>query len=213
MTPSEMTALVERTCGAAPVVPVLTVTDVAHALPLAQALVAGGLPALEVTLRTPNALDVIAAMADVDGAITGAGTVLTPANIKDAKAAGATFAVSPGATPDLLDAAEAAGMPLLPGAASASEAMVLFERGYEILKFFPAEAAGGRPLLKSLSAPLPGIRFCPTGGVSRDNAQAYLDLPKTVCVGGSWVCPSDAIAQNDWDHIRALAVDAASLTR
>lgn len=198
-------------CEIAPIVPVLVVEDVAHARPLAEALVAGGLPALEVTLRTEAALDVIAAMAEVPGGIVGAGTLVTPEDVANAKAAGAQFGVSPGATDALLAACEAEGLPLLPGAATASEAMALLERGYDMLKFFPAEASGGAPALKAIGAPLPQISFCPTGGVSPDNAVSYLSLPNVICAGGSWVAPKDKVQSGDWSGIEDLARDAAKL--
>ena len=213
MTPQEMSLRAEQICRLAPIIPVLVVDCLANAVPLAQALVAGGLPALEVTLRTPVALDVIRAMAEVEGGVVGAGTLLTPADVKAAKAAGARFGVSPGATDALLDACEEHDLPLLPGAASASEAMRLLERGYNVQKFFPAEAAGGVPFLKSLSSPLPQVRFCPTGGVSPGNAPSYLALPNVLCAGGSWVAPADLVAKGDWAGIEALARDAAELAR
>ncbi|WP_293575226.1 bifunctional 4-hydroxy-2-oxoglutarate aldolase/2-dehydro-3-deoxy-phosphogluconate aldolase [Phaeobacter sp.] len=200
-------------CQRAPIVPVLVVHDVAHARPLAEALVAGGLPALEVTLRTPAALDVIAEMAKVEGGIVGAGTLVTPDDVTRAMAAGAQFGVSPGATDDLLDACEAGGLPMLPGAATASEAMRLLARGYDMLKFFPAEASGGAPALKAIGAPLPQISFCPTGGVSPDNAASYLSLSNVVCAGGSWVAPSKLVEAGDWDAIRDLAHAASQLAR
>ena len=198
-------------CGLAPIIPVLVVHDVAHARPLAEALVAGGLPVLEVTLRTPAALDVIAEMAQVPGGHVGAGTLVTPADVSAAKAAGATFGVSPGCTDALMDATEAAGLPMLPGAATASEAMALLERGYDVLKFFPAEASGGVPALKGIGGPLPQITFCPTGGISPKNAKDYLALPNVICAGGSWVAPSDLVQAGDWAGIEALARDAAAL--
>ncbi|CUH54136.1 bifunctional 4-hydroxy-2-oxoglutarate aldolase/2-dehydro-3-deoxy-phosphogluconate aldolase [Shimia marina] len=213
ITPKEASLRAREICNAAPIVPVLVVKDVAHAKPLAQALVAGGLPALEVTLRTPAALDVIRAMSDVPGGMVGAGTLLTPEDVKAAKAAGATFGVSPGATDTLLQACEAEGLPLLPGAASASEAMALLERGYDMLKFFPAEAAGGAKFLGSLASPLPQISFCPTGGVNPQNAPDYLKLANVVCAGGSWVAPADLMNAGAWDQIEALAQDAAQLPR
>lgn len=200
-------------CELAPIIPVLVVHDVAHAVPLAQALVRGGLPVLEVTLRTPAALDVIAAMATVEGGYVGAGTLVTPDDVKAAKAAGATFGVSPGATDTLLDACEAEGLPLLPGAATASEAMRLLERGYDMLKFFPAEAVGGVDALKGIGAPLSQISFCPTGGVNPKNAPSYLGLSNVVCAGGSWVAPSDLVNAGKWDEIEALAAAAAALSR
>ncbi len=200
-------------CSLAPIVPVLVVEDAAHARPLAEALVAGGLPALEVTLRTPAALDVIAAMAEVEGGVVGAGTLVTPEDVCAAKAAGAQFGVSPGATDALIAACEAEGLPLLPGAATASEAMALYERGYDMLKFFPAEASGGAPALKAIGAPLPQISFCPTGGVSPSNAESYLSLSNVVCAGGSWVAPKDKVLAGDWAGIEALARDASALSR
>lgn len=213
MTPSEASAKAAEICELAPIVPVLIVQDVAHAAPLAAALVAGGLPALEVTLRTDAALEVIAEMAKVEGGVVGAGTLLTPADVQKAVDAGAKFGVSPGATDRLLDACEEAGVPLLPGASSASEAMRLLERGYTIQKFFPAEAAGGAPFLKSLASPLPQIRFCPTGGVTTKNARDYLSLPNVVCAGGSWVAPKEMFASGDWAGIERLAKEAAALPR
>ncbi len=213
MTPNEASRAAEGICLMAPIVPVLVVHDVAHARPLAEALVAGGLPALEVTLRTEAALDVIAEMAKVEGGVVGAGTLLTPDDVTRAKAAGARFGVSPGATDRLLDACETAELPTLPGAATASEAMALLERGYNMLKFFPAEASGGAPALKSLASPLPQIRFCPTGGVSPANVDSYLSLPNVVCAGGSWVAPSALIEAGDWAGITELAKTAAALPR
>lgn len=213
MTPQQASTRAEEICRLAPIIPVLVVDDVAHAAPLARALVAGGLPALEVTLRTKAALDVIAAMAEVAGGVVGAGTLITPADVKAAKAAGARFGVSPGATDALLDACEDEGLPLLPGAATASEAMRLLERGYRVQKFFPAEAAGGAPFLKSLASPLPQIRFCPTGGISPQNAESYLSLPNVICAGGSWIAPKDMVTKGDWAGIEALARTAAALPR
>ncbi len=213
ITPQTASEQAREICNAAPIVPVLVVEDVAHAKPLAEALVAGGLPALEVTLRTPAALDVIRAMAEVPGGMVGAGTLLTPADVRAAKEAGATFGVSPGATDTLLDACEAEGLPLLPGAASASEAMALLERGYNMLKFFPAEAAGGAKFIGSLASPLPQISFCPTGGVNPQNAKDYLSLANVVCAGGSWVAPSKLVKEGAWDAIESLAREASSLSR
>ncbi len=213
MTPAEASAEARKIADLAPIIPVLVVHNVAHARPLAEALVAGGLPALEVTLRTPAALDVISEMAKVDGGIVGAGTLLTPEDVTKAKNAGARFGVSPGATDLLLDACEAADLPTLPGASSASEAMALLERGYDMLKFFPAEAAGGAPFLKSLASPLPQITFCPTGGVSPENAESYLKLPNVVCAGGSWVAPAAMMEAGDWHAIEQLARAASALTR
>ncbi len=209
-----MSAKTERTreiCALAPIVPVLVVDDAALARPLAEALVAGGLPALEVTLRTPAALDAIRAMAQVPGGVVGADTLVTPDDVRAAKEAGAQFGVSPGATDALIAACEAEGLPLLPGAATATEAMRLLEQGYDMLKFFPAEASGGAPALKAIGAPLPQITFCPTGGVSPANARDYLSLPNVICAGGSWVAPKQMVAQGDWAGIEALAREAAAL--
>lgn len=200
-----------KLCALAPIVPVLVVHDVAQARPLAEALVKGGLPVLEVTLRTPAALEVISEMAQVPGGHVGAGTLVTPQDVQAAKAAGATFGVSPGATDALLDAAEAAALPMLPGAATASEAMALLARGYDVLKFFPAEASGGVAALKGIGGPLPQITFCPTGGISPANAGDYLALPNVICAGGSWVAPSDLVQAGDWAGIEALARAAAGL--
>jgi len=213
MTPQTASDRAREICLLAPVVPVLVIHDVAHARPLAQALVAGGLPALEVTLRTPVALAAIAEMAQVAGGVVGAGTLLTPADVQAAKAAGAKFGVSPGATDILLDACESADLPLLPGAATSSEVMRLLERGYSVQKFFPAEANGGAPALKSIAGPLPQVSFCPTGGVSLTNAPNYLSLPNTLCVGGSWIVPQNLIDAGDWDGITELASQAAALAR
>ncbi|SLN13093.1 KHG/KDPG aldolase [Pseudoruegeria aquimaris] len=211
MTPQEASKRAAEVCQLAPVVPVLVVDDAAHAAPLAEALIAGGLPALEVTLRTPAALDVIAEMAKVKGGVVGAGTLLTPEDVKAAKAAGATFGVSPGATDRLLQACEDEDLPLLPGAATSTEAMRLLERGYTTQKFFPAEANGGAPALKAIGAPIPQVTFCPTGGISLKNAMDYLSLSNTYCVGGSWVAPKDKVLAGDWAGIEALAREAAQL--
>ena len=213
MTPQEASAEASKVCMLAPVVPVLVVDDASKAADLAKALIDGGLPALEVTLRTDAALDVIREMASVPGGVVGAGTLLTPKDVEEAKKAGATFGVAPGATDILLDACEANDMPLLPGIATASEAMRLLERGYTVQKFFPAEANGGAPALKAIGAPIPQVKFCPTGGVSLKNANDYLSLSNTLCVGGSWVAPKDKVQAGDWAGIKALAAEAAQLTR
>jgi 2-dehydro-3-deoxyphosphogluconate aldolase/(4S)-4-hydroxy-2-oxoglutarate aldolase len=206
------TARIEAVMTAAPVIPVLIVEDPAAAVPMAQALVRGGLPAIEITLRTPRALEAIKAVADnVEGAIPGAGTVLDAAQYEAAVKAGAKFIVSPGATPKLLDAAENFDVPLLPGAATSSEVMALIERGYLRLKFFPAEQAGGASYLKSLSSPLAQVKFCPTGGITLEKAPGYLSLPNVLCVGGSWIADAKAIASGDWAGIEARAREAASI--
>ncbi|MFJ6697513.1 bifunctional 4-hydroxy-2-oxoglutarate aldolase/2-dehydro-3-deoxy-phosphogluconate aldolase [Streptomyces sp. NPDC091272] len=196
----------------APVVPVVVLDDAADAVPLARALVAGGLPAIEVTLRTPAAPAAIRAIADeVPDAVVGAGTVISPAGVAESVAAGAKFLVSPGWTDSLLDAMKASGLPFLPGVSTTSEVVALLERGVTEMKFFPAEAAGGTAYLKSLSAPLPQARFCPTGGVSLASAPSYLALPNVGCVGGTWMLPADALRDKDWGRVEALAREAAAL--
>ncbi|MEQ5868954.1 bifunctional 4-hydroxy-2-oxoglutarate aldolase/2-dehydro-3-deoxy-phosphogluconate aldolase [Sagittula sp. NFXS13] len=211
MTPQDASIESERLCRLAPVIPVLVIDDAAQARGLAEALVKGGLPVLEVTLRTPAALDAIAEMAKVEGGIVGAGTLLTPDDVKRAVDAGAKFGVSPGATDTILDACEAADLPLLPGATTSSEVMRLLERGYTVQKFFPAEANGGAPALKAIGAPIPQVKFCPTGGVSMKNVNDYLSLSNVMCCGGSWVAPKDMVAKGDWAGIEALAREAAAL--
>ena len=212
MTPQEANKLTEELCRRAPVVPVLVVDDVAHARPLAEALIEGGLPALEVTLRTPVALDVIREMAQVEGGIVGAGTLLTPQDVLNVIEAGAKFGVSPGATETLMDACEANDLPTLFGSATSSGAMRLLERGYTSQKFFPAEINGGVPALKAIGSPIQDVMFCPTGGVSPQNAPEYLALSNTMCVGGSWVAPKKMMEAGDWKGIRELAEEAAALT-
>ncbi|KOX32434.1 MULTISPECIES: bifunctional 4-hydroxy-2-oxoglutarate aldolase/2-dehydro-3-deoxy-phosphogluconate aldolase [unclassified Streptomyces] len=196
----------------APVVPVVVIEDAADAVPLARALVAGGLPLIEVTLRTPAALDALRAIADgVPEAVVGAGTVVSVAGVADAVGAGARFLVSPGWTGRLLGAMRESGVPFLPGVSTVSEVVALLERGVDAMKFFPAEAAGGVPYLKSLAGPLPQARFCPTGGVSPASAPAYLALPNVGCVGGTWMLPPDALAARDWARVESLARGAAAL--
>ncbi|QIE42303.1 bifunctional 4-hydroxy-2-oxoglutarate aldolase/2-dehydro-3-deoxy-phosphogluconate aldolase [Rhodobacteraceae bacterium SC52] len=212
MTPETASERLLGVARKAPVIPVIVVDDAGKARDLAHALVTGGLYALEITLRTAQALDAIKAMSDVPGAVVGAGTLLTPDDARRAQDAGATFGVSPGSSDRLLDACEAMDLAMLPGAATATEAMALLERGYSFQKFFPAEAIGGVPALKGLSGPLPQITFCPTGGVSLANAPSYLSLPNTVCVGGSWVSPKALVDAGDWDGIAKLAAEAAALT-
>ncbi|MFC4468456.1 bifunctional 4-hydroxy-2-oxoglutarate aldolase/2-dehydro-3-deoxy-phosphogluconate aldolase [Streptomyces xiangluensis] len=197
----------------APVIPVVVVSDAADAVPLARALVAGGLPAIEVTLRTPAALDAIRAIAgEVPDAVVGAGTMLTPEQVKESVAAGARFLVSPGWTDVLLEAMRGSGVPFLPGVSTTSEVVALLERGVREMKFFPAQAAGGTAYLKSLAGPLPQARFCPTGGIGLASAPDYLALPNVGCVGGTWMLPEDAIAAKDWARIEELAREAAALS-
>jgi 2-dehydro-3-deoxyphosphogluconate aldolase / (4S)-4-hydroxy-2-oxoglutarate aldolase len=199
--------------GRAPVVPVLILDDPAVAVALGRALVAGGLPVLEVTLRTPAALECMKAMTAIEGAIVGAGTVLDEAQLQAAVDGGAQFLVSPGASPKLVAAASRSDVPLLPGIATAGEAMTMMEHGYRRLKFFPAEPAGGAEYVKALASPLQAVKFCPTGGISLAKAPSYLALPNVICVGGSWVAPGDAIKAGDWGRIEALAREAAALPR
>lgn len=201
-------------CALAPVIPVLTIEKLEHAVPLARALVKGGLPALEITLRTPVAIEALRLIAkDVPKAIVGAGTVLNAHQLGDARKAGARFIVSPGCTPALAAAVRQTGLPYLPGVQTVSEAMAASEQGFSILKFFPAGAAGGLNWLKSVGAPLAGMRFCPTGGIGADTAADYLALPNVACVGGSWVAPWKAVAGVDWTAIEHLAAAAARLKR
>ncbi|MEU9608189.1 bifunctional 4-hydroxy-2-oxoglutarate aldolase/2-dehydro-3-deoxy-phosphogluconate aldolase [Streptomyces sp. NPDC048057] len=196
----------------APVIPVVVIEDAADAVPLARALVAGGLPAIEVTLRTPAALDAIRAIAaEVPEATVGAGTVISTANVDAAVSAGSRFLVSPGWTERLLESMKGSGQPFLPGVSTVSEVVNLLERGVSEMKFFPAEAAGGTSYLKSLAGPLPQARFCPTGGISRKSAPAYLALPNVGCVGGTWMLPPDAVATKDWSRIESLAAEASTL--
>lgn len=196
-----------------PVIPVLVVDDVAHAEPLAQALVEGGLRVLEITLRTPVALGVIAAMAKaVPQAVIAAGTVTSAAQLRAAQDAGAAFAVSPGLTPELARAMQEPGaLPLLPGVATASELMFGMEAGLECFKLFPAEAVGGVALLKSLAGPFPQALFCPTGGITAESAPRYLALPNVACVGGSWLAPAALMREGRWDEVTALARQASAL--
>lgn len=195
-----------------PVIPVLKIDRLADAVPLARALARGGLPAVEITLRTPVALDAIRAVAsEAPEALVGAGTILNADQFAEAEAAGARFIVSPGTTPALIDAAASSPVPLLPGAITPGELMAAAERGYSLLKFFPAEQAGGAAFLKSLASPFASIRFCPTGGIGAGNASDYLSLPNVICVGGSWVAPDGLVAAGKWDEIEALARAAAAL--
>jgi len=193
----------------APVIPVVVLDDAAHALPLAQALLAGGIPVIEITLRTPAALDAIAAISNnLPDAVVGAGTVTTPRLARQAVDAGAQFLVSPGTTSQLLDAMDDTGVPCLPGIASVSEAMRVLEHGQREMKFFPAEASGGRAFLTAIAPVLPAARFCPTGGITPATAPRYLELDNVACVGGSWLTPPGAIAAQDWRHIEELAAEA-----
>ena len=198
----------------APVIPVIVLNDVAHAVPMARALLAGGIRMLEITLRTPQALACMEAIAnEVEGAVVGAGTVRSPQDAAAAVKAGARFAVSPGYTPAVGQACKDLGLPLLPGVATGSEIMMAQEDGYTELKFFPAMQAGGPAMLKAWSGPFFDVKFCPTGGVTPQNASDLLALPNVACVGGSWLVPADAFAQGDWARIEALAREATQLPR
>lgn len=198
----------------APVIPVLTIDRLETAVPLARALVKGGLPVLEITLRTEAALQALELIArEVPGAVVGAGTVLDEKQVEQVQKAGARFGVSPGCTAELAMAVSAAGLPFLPGVQTISEAMTLADKGFNLLKFFPADTAGGIGWLKAASAPLAGLRFCPTGGIGPETAPAYLALANVACVGGSWVAPKDAVADGDWGRIERLAVAASTLKR
>jgi 2-dehydro-3-deoxyphosphogluconate aldolase/(4S)-4-hydroxy-2-oxoglutarate aldolase len=196
----------------APVVPVVVIEHLRHAVPLARALVAGGLPVIEITLRTPIALEAVRTIiAEVDGAVVGVGTVRTPDDFAAAERAGARFAVSPGSTSSLIAAAAQSTLPWLPGAATASEVMALAEYGHALQKFFPAHAAGGVPMLRAFAGPLADVRFCATGGIEAGNARDYLALSNVLCVGGSWCTPAKHIAAGDWNAVQALAREAAAL--
>jgi 2-dehydro-3-deoxyphosphogluconate aldolase/(4S)-4-hydroxy-2-oxoglutarate aldolase len=200
--------------GGQPVIPVLKISDAGHAVPLARALARGGLPMIEITLRTPVALEAIRRVAgEVEEAIVGAGTILNARQFDEAAGAGSRFIVSPGTTRQLFDVARDSDVPLLPGAITPAEIMAAAEEGLDFLKFFPAEQAGGAAFLKSLASPLAGIRFCPTGGVGAKNATDYLSLPNVICVGGSWVAPDKMVRSGDWSGIEALAREAATLGR
>ena len=206
--------LVDAVFGLAPVIPVLAIDRIEDALPLCRALVDNGLPVLEITLRTACALDAIALVArELPHACVGAGTVLSATDLANVSDAGARFAISPGATDALFDAAKASRTPLIPGIATASELMRGLEHGWRRFKFFPAESSGGIAALKGFGGPLPMARFCPTGGIDAAKAPAYLALPNVACVGGSWMVPADAVTAGDWARIGALAAEAASLKR
>jgi 2-dehydro-3-deoxyphosphogluconate aldolase / (4S)-4-hydroxy-2-oxoglutarate aldolase len=207
-----MSAGIEALVAPAPVVPVIALDDARDAVPLAHALVAGGLPVIEVTLRTPAAREAIRRIAaDVDGAVVGAGTVTSAAQVAESVAAGARFLVSPGTTPALLDALQAGGVPFLPGTATASDVVALLERGITAAKLFPAAAVGGVATLRAFAGPFPGVRFCPTGGIDQRTAPEYLALRNVLCVGGSWMAPLEAVRAGDWAAVEALARGAAAL--
>lgn len=209
-----MSYTVEEIVNTSPVIPVIVIDELSQAAPLAQALFDGGLKVLEITLRTPIALEAMKLMkAAVPDAIVGAGTIVTPEDVVAAVEAGADFLVSPGATDVMIDAAQAQKIPMLPGVSTPSEAMHLSSRGFNFLKFFPAEAAGGVAMLKSIGGPLAKLRFCPTGGINLAKAPDYLALPNVVCIGGTWMVPKSLVDAGDWAAIEVLAREAAALTR
>lgn len=202
---------VDSILGQAPALPVVTIHDLEKAEKLAETLVAGGLPVIELTLRTDCALDAIRAMTAVDGAIVGAGTILTPGDLERVAEAGAAFAIAPGCTEVLYRGAESLDIPFLPAVATASEIMAGLEHGHSRFKFFPAEASGGIEALKGFAGPFADVKFCPTGGIGMNNAPDYLRQPNVLTVGGSWMAPADAIESGDWPRIRALAHDCVNL--
>ncbi|WAR43929.1 bifunctional 4-hydroxy-2-oxoglutarate aldolase/2-dehydro-3-deoxy-phosphogluconate aldolase [Methylomonas rapida] len=209
-----MSVTIKEVMTTSPVMPVMVINHLEHAVPLARALVDGGLKVLEITLRTPVALECIRRIkAEVPDAIVGAGTIINPHTLYQAIDAGAEFIVSPGITENLLNEALASGVPILPGVITPSEVMRLLEKGINAMKFFPAEAAGGIPMLKSLGGPLPQVTFCPTGGVNPKNAPEYLALKNVACVGGSWMAPADLVDAEDWAEITRRASEAAALKK
>lgn len=214
MSGSERQAALEKILTPARILPVLTISRVEDGVPLARALVAGGVKTLEITFRTEVAADAAKAIiAEVPEAVVGIGTVLNADDLRRAQALGARFAVSPGATPELLDAAAASDLPLLPGVATASEVMKAQAKGFNLLKFFPAEQAGGIPMLRALAGPFPNTRFCPTGGVSAANAATWLAEPNVVAVGGSWLCPASDVKAGNWEVITGRCVDVMKSLR
>jgi 2-dehydro-3-deoxyphosphogluconate aldolase/(4S)-4-hydroxy-2-oxoglutarate aldolase len=208
-----MTMTVLEIMRSASVIPVIAIDDPEHAVPLARALVAGGIRVLEVTLRTPHGLGAIRAMAQVEGAIVGVGTLTQPEEFAAARDAGAVFGVSPGLTPSLIEAARKSGLPLLPGVMTPSEVMAAREAGFRELKLFPAVPAGGVGMLNAIAGPLPDVTFCPTGGISPATAPQFLALKNVACVGGSWLTPKETVWAGDWDRITELAREAAALRR
>ncbi len=209
-----MSRTIKEIMQTSPIVPVMVINNAEHAVPLARALVEGGITVLEITLRTKAALESIRRIkAQVPDAIVGAGTIINVDTLNQAIEAGAEFIVSPGTTEKMIDAAIATGIPLLPGVANPSEAMRLLEKGLTEMKFFPAEAAGGIPMLKSIGAPIPQISFCPTGGINQNNVKAYYDLPNVACVGGSWMCASSLVDAENWSEITRLSQEAVSLVK
>jgi 2-dehydro-3-deoxyphosphogluconate aldolase / (4S)-4-hydroxy-2-oxoglutarate aldolase len=206
MNPKHLKIQATEVLNAGPVMPVMVIKNLDDAVPLAKALVAGGIKVLEITLRTPIALEAIRLISqEVKEAIVGAGTITTPEQLKAAEEAGAVFAISPGLTPALLSAAKEGNIALIPGISTLSELMLGMEAGLDHFKFFPAEAAGGIPMLKAIAGPIPQVTFCPTGGISPENYNAYLSLNNVACVGGSWLVPEDAVKEKNWDKVTELA--------
>lgn len=204
--------MIESLLDVSPVIPVVVLQDAAHAVPVARALVAGGVPIIELTLRTTVALESVRRIAaEVPEILVGAGTVVRPEQAAEAAAAGAQFLVSPGSTPSLLDAMTDTGLPHLPGMSTVSEALALLERGYRDMKYFPAEPSGGTAFLKAMYSPVPVARFCPTGGITAVTAGSYLRLPNVGCVGGSWLTPAETVSAQEWDKVRALAATTTEL--
>ncbi|QWF70350.1 bifunctional 4-hydroxy-2-oxoglutarate aldolase/2-dehydro-3-deoxy-phosphogluconate aldolase [Methylomonas paludis] len=207
-----MTVSIQEVMTTSPVIPVMVINQLDQAVPLARALVAGGLKVLEITLRTPAALEAIRQIkAEVPGAIVGAGTIINLQTLDAALEAGSEFLVSPGVTDSLLTAALNSGVPILPGVVTPSEVMRLLDRGVTAMKFFPADAAGGIPMLKSIGGPLPQVTFCPTGGINPKNAHEYLSLSNVACVGGSWMAPASLVDAGDWAEITRRAAEATAL--
>lgn len=211
ITGSQSSDLLRSMLQDVPIIPVLVIHNVGDAIPLARALVAGGLPVVEVTLRTEAAIEAIRAMITVAGCVVGVGTLLSIDDVLAAVDAGAKFGVSPGTTEKLITACEHNGLPLLGGVATVSEMMQLHERGYNVAKFFPAEASGGASALKAFAGPMPGFHFCPTGGLNPGNVESYLKLPNVICAGGSWVAPPEHLSSRNWSDIEQLARQASKL--
>ena len=211
MTPDQSSTRMMEICSRVPVIPVIEIDDAEQAQPLARALIDGGLNVLEITLRTPSAIPAIRQLARMPDCIVGAGSLLTTNQVEQALDAGAEFGVSPGSSPNLIESCSTRGLPFLPGAATATEIMGLLEQGFKMLKYFPAEEAGGAKALKALSGPLPSARFCPTGGIGAANARDYLSLENVMCVGGSWVASRESIKTENWEAIRRLAAEAVEL--
>ena len=211
MTPKQSNEKIKQLLASTQIVPVITVDEISQAKPLAQALVKGGLTVLEVTLRTPCAIEAIQEMSQVAGATVGVGTLVSKTDVTNAKKAGAVFGVSPGNTPSLLKACEAEELPILAGVSTVSEIMQMLELGYDVMKFFPAALSGGVKALQAFGSILPQAQFCPTGGIGVQTAREYLDLPNVMCIGGSWIIPKEALASGDFELIEKLALEACGV--